>query len=184
MNCLSPIVLVGVSIAFGACTPIENRADLSTASVGRPLTAGPGDTVMDFKITKPLPNAFGKADIFGRRTDAGRTVVRFIGGQGQTAFFERSDISVETNATTVNQTPMLIPQTTNTTMSGNVGGTLISGQATSRSYSYVGPQPVSGYATASAPIGLSVATGQTVQIQGRALTIHHVTPSSVTYSVN
>lgn len=182
MKLILSIVLTALALA--ACSPVENRADLSTASVGRQMTAGPGDTVMDFKITKPLPNAFGQADIFGRRTDAGRTVVRFVGAQGQTAIFERSDISVETNATTMNQTPMLVPQTTNTTMRGNVGGTHVSGQATSRSYSYVGPQPVSGYATASTPIGLSVGVGQTVQIQGRSLTVHHVTPTSVTYSIN
>ena len=184
MNYLFSISLIGGAFLLGACSPVENRADLATASAGRQITAGPGDTVMDFKITKPLPNAFGQADIFGRRTDAGRTVVRFVGAQGQTAIFQRSDISVETNATTMNQTPMLVPQTTNTTMSGNVGGTLVSGQATSRSYSYVGPQPVSGYATASAPLGLSVGVGQTVQIQGRALTVHHVTPTSVTYTVH
>jgi hypothetical protein len=184
MSVKSMLLLTSVIFALAACTAVEKRADLSSAVAGRQLTAGPGDTVMDFRITKPLPNAFGKADIFGRRTDAGRTVVRFMGSQGRTAYFERSDVSLETNATTMNQTPMMIPQTSRTTMTGTIASTPVAATAESRSYSYIGPSPVSGYATASAPIGVPVAAGQTIQIQGRSLTVHQVTPASVTYSVN
>lgn len=60
---------------------MQSRSDLVTNAGGGTLIAGPGDTVMDFPLSRPLPNAFGQADIFGRRTNAGRTVVRFIGVQ-------------------------------------------------------------------------------------------------------
>lgn len=71
-------VLVGCGLA--ACNPVQKNAQLvTTAAPGQPLSAGPGDTVMDVKLTKSLPNAFGGADVFGRTTDAGRVVVQYVG---------------------------------------------------------------------------------------------------------
>jgi len=51
------------------------------------LHAGIGDTVIDLKLTQSLPNAFGKADIFGRTRDAGRVIVRLVGLDGNQATF-------------------------------------------------------------------------------------------------
>ncbi|MGQ4274952.1 hypothetical protein [Terrihabitans sp. B22-R8] len=172
------------ALMASACTPVERRTELTSAVAGRELTAGPGDVVMEFKATKPLPNAFGSADIFGRTTDAGRTIVRFVGSQGRSAIFERSDISVESNATTMNQTPLVMPQTSHTNVQGMVGGTPVTATSTSTSYSVVGPRPTSSYATASAPIMISLAEGQSAPIQGRVLKVIQVSATSIVYSVN
>lgn len=182
-SALIPVLFA--ALVASACTPVEKRADLAgSASVGTTRTAGPGDTVMEFRLSKPLPNAFGQADIFGRTTDAGKVTVRFLGVQGGRAVFERSDISVETNATTMNQTPMMVPQTSQTQMSGMVGMTPVSGTATSTSYSYVGPRPTTGYVSAARPLAMTLAPGESVTAEGRTLTLIRINGSSIEYRID
>lgn len=171
-------------VFMAACAPVEKQATLSGASIAAMRTAGRGDTVMQFDLKKPLPNAFGKADVFGRTTDAGRTTVRFLGAEGRVAVFERSDLSVETDATTMSQTPLYVPQTTRTTVSGTVGNAPFSGSASSTSYSVVGPRPSSSYASASQPILIRLGAGQSVRLEGHSLTVVRVGPASVEYRID
>lgn len=98
---------------------------------------------MDFRSRRSLPNIVGKADLFRRTTDAGRTTVRYLGSQGGRAVFERSDIIVESTATTMSETPLIIPNTTTTSVSGTVGNMPVSGTARSTSYQVIGPRPSS-----------------------------------------
>lgn len=171
-------------VLLAACAPVEKQATLSGASIGAVRTAGPGDTVMEFDLKKPLPNAFGKADVFGRTTYAGRTSVRFVGAQSGVALFERSDLSVETDATTMSQTPLYVPHTTTTNISGTVGNAPFSGSASSTSYSVVGPRPSRSYTSASQPILIRLSAGQSVRIEGRSLTVVRVSPASVEYRID
>lgn len=173
-----------LAVMVGACSPVDKKVELSGINTGTARMAGPGDTVMDFRVTKPLPNAFGQADIFGRTTSAGNVSVRYLGNQDGRAVFERSDISVESNATTMNQTPMMIPQTSETRVSGMIGSTPVSGNATSTSYSYVGPRPTTGYATASRPLEFALRPGESVRIEGRSLTVIGIAGTSVEYRVD
>lgn len=173
----------GVLMATVACAPVQTATTLATPASGAARVAGPGDVVMDFQSRRALPNAFGGADIFGRTTDAGRTTVRYLGSQGQVAVFERADISIQSNATTMTETPLLLPQTSRTSVRGTIGTTPIAGSATSTSYQYIAPRPSSAYATASPPIQIRIASGQSVTIQGHTLRVGRVTPTSVEYSV-
>src|SRR5690606_25143590 len=122
--------------ALAACAPVETKTSLVTPATASVMSVGPGDVVLSFQSRKALPNAFGKADLFGRTTNAGGTTVRFVGSQGGQAVFERTDVQVESNATTMSETPRIIPTTTNTQVTGVVGRTPVSGQATSTSYKY------------------------------------------------
>lgn len=179
------IAVVSVlALMTAACAPVDTKVELSGIDVGTTRMGGPGDTVMEFRVTKPLPNAFGQADIFGRTTNAGNVSVRYLGNEGGRAVFERSDVSVESNATTMNQTPMLIPQTSETRVVGMVGGSPVSGSATSTSYSYVGPRPTTSYATAARPLGISLRPGESVSIEGRTLTVISIAGSSVQYRID
>jgi hypothetical protein len=170
-------------IVLTGCTPVEQRSDLVSGATGSVMTAGPGDTVMDFQLSRPLPNAFGQADIFGRRTSAGRTVVRFIGVQNGAAVFERSDIAIQSNATTMNQTPLIIPQVSRTMVDGTVGGRHVSGTETTTSYSVIGPRPTQQVVSEARPITITLAAGQSAPIQGKTLQVIQVSAQSVTYSV-
>ena len=117
-------LLVGMTLGLlPCCSSIERKTELAfSAPPGQTLTAGPGDTVLDFKATKSLPNAFGKADLFGRTTDAGRIVVRYVGTENGNAIFVRSDLIVESNKTTMTETPLITSNTSNTYINGSSGG--------------------------------------------------------------
>jgi hypothetical protein len=103
---------------LSSCAAVETKTTMTTRATSQPRQAGPGDVVMSFESRKALPNIVGQADIWGRTTSAGGTTVRFIGTRGQQAVFERSDVVVEGNATTMTESPMIIPQTTTTNVQG------------------------------------------------------------------
>lgn len=178
------VTLIG-AMALAGCNPVQKNAQLvTTAAPGQRLSAGPGDTIVDLKITKSLPNAFGQADIFGRTTDAGRVVVQYVSSQGKTAHLIRQNILVETNETTMSRTPLIIPNNQTTTMSGMVGATPVSATATSQGYSVIGPRPTQGYVSTSPTIPIAIQEGRSVTIEGRTLTVTHVAPEGIEYSLN
>jgi hypothetical protein len=171
------------TLALTACSPVETKTTLVTPASGQIRSAGPGDIVMNFQSRRSLPNIVGKADLFGRTTDAGRTTVRYLGTRGHQAIFERSDIVVESNATTMSETPLILPTTTNTNISGTVGGMPVSGTASSTSYKYIPPRGSSQYATAAQPIQLALGSGQSVKVEGRMLRVVRVSPNAVEYRI-
>ncbi len=178
------LVVATVALTLTACGPTDRKAVLESSTVGAARAAGPGDTVMDFRVSRPLPNAFGGADIFGRTTNAGRVLVRFLGGDGRTAHFQRSDLMLESSATTMNQTPLVIPHVSRTTVSGVAGGRPVAGSIDTTSYEVVGPRPTTEVATTAAPIRLSVSAGQSVSVEGHVLRVLEVTPTSVSYRID
>jgi hypothetical protein len=179
----APTGLFLCALALAACTPVETKTSLLTPANGAVLSAGPGDTVMNFQSRRSLPNVVGKADLFGRTTDAGHTTVRYLGTRGSQAIFERSDIAVESNATTMSETPLILPNTTNTNISGTVGGVPVSGTARSTSYKYIPPRGSSQYATATQPIQIALGQGQSVKVEGRTLRVIRVSPTSIDYRI-
>tara|TARA_R110002049_G_scaffold229987_1_gene402131 strand:+ start:8544 stop:9050 length:507 start_codon:yes stop_codon:yes gene_type:complete len=66
-----------------------------------------GGVIFKVKRTSPLPNAFGKRDIFGRKVDRGFFELRFLGlddnGKGM---FRITDIETTSNETTMSRTPI------------------------------------------------------------------------------
>jgi hypothetical protein len=170
-------------LALSGCSPVETTTTLATPVSGQTLSAGPGDTVMDFRSRRSLPNIVGKADLFGRTTNAGRTSIRYLGTRGGQAIFERSDIVVESNATTMSETPLILPNTTNTRINGTIGTVPVSGTATSTSYQFIPARGSSEYATASRPIQISLGSGQSVKVAGRTLRVIRVAPASVDYRI-
>lgn len=168
---------------LAACAPVETNTTLTTTAGSQIRSAGPGDVVMSFQSRKALPNIVGGADIWGRTTNAGGTTVRFVGAQGSRAVFERMDVIVESNATTMTESPMIIPQTTTTTVDGTVGMTPVSGTARSTSYQFIPPRGSSQYATMQRPVAITLGSGQSVTIQGRTLRVVGVAPNAVKYVV-
>ena len=178
-------LVVWAAAGLAACNPVQKNAQLVTTSApGQLLSAGPGDTVMDVKISKSLPNAFGGADVFGRTTDAGRVIVQYVGSQGKTANLIRQNILIETNETTMTRTPLIIPTTQTTTVNGMVGTTPVSGTATTQNLTVIGPRTSQGYSSASPAIPIAVQEGRTVTLEGRTLTVLRVSPNGIEYSLN
>lgn len=96
--------------------------------IGAPIETHIGGQVFKVTRTSPLPNAFGRGDMFGRTVDRGSVELRY---QGQTPegklVFRVIDVDVRSNETTMNRTPMTYSSGTatasssgsNTTVRGN-----------------------------------------------------------------
>src|ERR1700747_865505 len=102
------------------CSDVQERSRIVGARTGTPLTASVGDTVLRVSREKNLPNIVGKSDMFGRTTPTGVETVQYLGARDGKAFFKRRTVNVETGATTMNSTPLIIPNTSTTTHSGSV----------------------------------------------------------------
>lgn len=176
------LLLIAV-VALAACSTTQTSTTLVTPADGQPRTAGPGDTVMSFQSTRPLPNIVGQADIWGRTVNAGGTTVRYLGSQGGRATFERIDVAVQSNETTMSSTPLIVPTTSRTTVQGSVGMTPVLGTATSSSVQVIPARGSSQYATMAQPIRFSLGRGQSTVIEGRTLTVTQVNASSVIYTI-
>ena len=65
-----------------------------------------GGVVFRINRTSPLPNAFGKPDIFGRKIDRGFVELRYKGQSPDGLLkFQLTDVDTMSNETTMNQTP-------------------------------------------------------------------------------
>lgn len=177
--------LLLLSLTMFAAFSAANRqtTHLANASGGAHATAGPGDTVVDLRITRPLPNAFGRADIFGRTTDAGRVIVKFVGVEKGKAVFIRQDLLINSSETTMSRTPLLLPVTSTTNATGQVGRTPVTAQQTTTGLVYVPPQPSSSHSAVTAPITYAVEAGASTIVEGRRLDVHRIDGNTIRYSV-
>ena len=112
-----------------ACASIEHKTSV-VQPMGVERTAGIGDVVLRTMSEKSLPNAFGGADIFGRTTPTAQTTVVFEGTHQGKVIFSRRSMDIDTGATTMNSTPLLINPSSTTFASGQVGGTPFAGTST------------------------------------------------------
>ena len=113
-------VLLALAATLTACATIEHTTSIKQP-VGTVLVAGLGDLVLRIDQERNLENAFGKADLFGRKTKEGFTELRFGGVElnGEIVLL-RKDVQIVTNETTMSRTP--ISTTTGratTSVSGN-----------------------------------------------------------------
>jgi hypothetical protein len=171
--------LVGLS----ACGEIQQQAKVATP-IGRPRVAGPGDTVLDMRLTESLPNVFGKADIYGRTRDRGRVIVRYVGQQGESAVFVRQDVVIQSNDTTMSRTPLVMPTYQASTMTGNVGTIPVSGTSTTIGTTYIPPSPSTDYPVQGNSIQLAAPVGGSVIVEGRRINVLRAVSGGIEYSVS
>ncbi len=138
-------LLFAVALVATGCGAIKNSSRL-VQTLDKPLVAGVGDTIIEIDTRENLPNIFGKADIFGRTRPTGKIFVTYLGLEQGRAAFERYTIRLQSNATTMNSSPIIIPQTSTTTY---VGSTSVGGMMPGGTFS--GSAMSSGTATTTAP---------------------------------
>jgi hypothetical protein len=117
---MKALLAVILALFLCGCSDVQERSHIVGGRTGTPLTASVGDTVLRVSREKNLPNIAGKADMFGRTTPTGVETVQYLGVKDGRAFFKRRTVDVETGATTMNSTPLIIPNTATTTQSGSV----------------------------------------------------------------
>jgi uncharacterized iron-regulated membrane protein len=179
------LVVAGLALVAVACSPIEQQATLAKPAVpGKAYAAGVGDTVMDLKQTQSLPDVLGKADIFGRTRDAGRVIVRFAGLEGNQAVFVRQDVVIQSNETTMTQTPVLLPNYQTSTVGGTIGSIPVSATRTTLGTTYIPPSPSSSYPMQAGQIQLAAPIGGSVLVEGQRLRVLRTIEGGIEYSVN
>lgn len=97
------LILLAVCSLIFSCSSIEKSQNTSF-KIGTQLLAGKNDIVLSVDQMRDLENAVGKADIFGRQTKEGETVVRYAGVEpnGEVILY-RNDIKIHTNETTMSR---------------------------------------------------------------------------------
>ena len=84
-------VLASLAIFFvSGCASVSHSSSIAQP-IDRELVVGAGDVIAKITTEKSLPNAFGKADIFGRTTPTGVTTVIYEGVKDGKAYFSRAD---------------------------------------------------------------------------------------------
>ncbi len=177
--------LIVLALALAGCGDIKEQAAMSRPAVaGKPYVAGAGDTVLDLRLSQSLPNAFGRADAFGRTRDSGRIIVRYLGMDGSQAVFARQDVAIQSNETTMNRTPMPLPTYSQTSGSGYIGNVPISGSSSTFGTTWIPPQQPSIFPLPAGQIQIAVPVGGSALIEGRRLTVLRPVEGGIEYSVN
>ena len=122
------IMVVIVALAAAACETIEHQS-VVRQDTGVTLVAGIGDTLLRVDHQKDLKNIFGRADVYGRKTDTGYSSLHYAGieDNGDIVFY-RKDSEIITNESTFSMSwnPF---KTTNATTTGNLNGNVSSSGA-------------------------------------------------------
>lgn len=69
---------LAIALSLVACGTISTYRKLDQPA-GQQLTASVGGTVFRLNRTSDLPNAFGKADLYGGKVDCGYAELKFLG---------------------------------------------------------------------------------------------------------
>ncbi|MCE5973427.1 hypothetical protein LZA78_08045 [Sinirhodobacter sp. WL0062] len=185
---LATVVLSSILLLAG-CQEIEPSSTVKAGGVrvGDNLVAGRGDAVLEVVSQESLPNAFGGADVFGRTRPTGTTALIFISGTRSTATFLRRDVSISSQKTTMNSTPIMIGGNSQTYHTGNIGYLPYSGTSTTyRAPVFLPPNTPSDMITGVREITIRVPTragANSVSIAGHVLTVISASENQVTYTL-
>lgn len=178
---LSLTAIVAASLA--ACASIESRPYVSQP-VGQSLQAGVGGVIVHVDRKRNLENAFGKADLFGRKTYEGFSELRFMGVQDGQVAIRRVDVAVYSDETTMSRSGIYLPNSSTARTSGMVGTTPLS--ATTRVTgpgTYIPPRPANVSVSAPSVIDFLAPIGQPLPFEGVTVIITAASPVSVSYSI-
>lgn len=117
---ISVIALFGIA----SCASVETSGNASIAP-NEQRTISVGDSVVRVDLRRSLPNAFGRADVFGGTTDAGYIDLRYLGlNEEGNPVFHRQDVSMVSDETTMSRFGPLAAQA-NAQSNTNDGNTVI-----------------------------------------------------------
>lgn len=170
---------------LGARGLVATTNSTPPASTVPDLVAGVGDIVLRVETSEPLPNIFGGADIFGRRRPTGSDILQFAGLRGDKVVFVRTSVSVQSNATTMTESPRYVPLNQFSTFSGNVGSTQIFGTGTTTGGVWAPPRGSQSTATQLPAIEIEVdwQKDPMIVMSGKRLVVRSVTATTLSYSV-
>lgn len=128
------LTVIAMSFLLSACGATIQSHRAYSIPIGVMQTASIGTELYRVTKQRDLPNAFGKADIFGGKINTGYSELRFVGLDPKgNVIFRFTDVNIESNETTfsrygVSSTAVDSHTTANALMTGN----LIHGTANTR----------------------------------------------------
>ena len=88
---------------LSGCAQVQNYKSMSKAT-NTPLTTSIGSELYQIKTARDLPNAFGRADLYGGKIDTGFNALYFVGlTQDNKIIFRLTDVKIESDATTMSR---------------------------------------------------------------------------------
>jgi len=184
------IIALSLSAIVGGCATIEHTST-TEQPIGQQTIVGAGDVVLRVNKQRNLENAFGKADIFGRKTNEGFSELRFAGVEttGEVVLY-RKDVRIITNETTMSRTPISSTSgSSNSTITGNYSGSGNVGTVNANArtnYSSTTVSPLSDFhvVVPAETIPIRLAVGETkVPMEGYVVEIIKATPNSLEYKI-
>jgi len=176
---LQRALAVCLIVATSGCAPVEMKA-----AADRPAGetyASAGDVVLKVQRTDNLPNAWGRADLFGRTRDRGFTELRYMGlGPQGMPVFRRRDVEIITNETTMSRTAGISTYQA-------AGSAFVAGGAGSARYGATGTTiiPATASVTPLAPdtveFPLDLRQGRTVTVGTNGIEVIEATAAGVRY---
>lgn len=178
---LSVTALLAVSLA--ACASIESKPYLSQP-VGQSLQTGVGGVIVRVDRKRNLENAFGRADVFGRKTYEGFSELRFMGVHNGQVAIRRVDVAVHSDETTMSRSGIYVPNNSTATTTGMIGTEPFSATTNVRGAgTYIPPRPANVSVSAPNHIDFLAPIGQPLPFEGVIVTVTAATPVSVSYSI-
>lgn len=101
------VAATATALAVGGYAPVEQRHQLAEP-VGLVMTAPVGASIATITKDRDLPNAFGRADVYDRKVDAGFLKIIYRGrGSDGSVLLEQIDVEVRSNASTMTRRPVV-----------------------------------------------------------------------------
>jgi hypothetical protein len=149
------------------------------------MTVGVGDTILRAEGRESMPNAFGRADIFGRTRSTGLVVVQYGGMRLGKAVLLRTGVATQSDATTMTSTGLFIPTQQRTVVSGTVGNEPITGTSTTTGVAYIPPRAatVTSVQQPTIPIEVDWRKNSRVPIAGYTVVIEAADANSITFHI-
>lgn len=118
------IAIAALSLLATGCSSISAHEEMVQRQ-GAMITTNVGGQVFKINRSSDMPNAFGKADVFGRTVNRGYTELRYGGKQDDKLVFHVVEVETYSNETTMNQSAM---RTTYTNYNGGYSSSTSYGQ--------------------------------------------------------
>jgi hypothetical protein len=171
---------IALTICAGAFTFSASAAAQQSTKIDRAANtesyASIGDTLVRVSIRESLPNAFGGADVFGRKRDKGFVEIRYMGmtPDGR-AIFRRRSVDVYSNETTMNRSGIRYGSAT---IQPDGRGARISGFSSGPARATVEPLPAD-----TVEFAFNLTKTRTLTVEDHAIEIIEADESGVTYVV-
>jgi hypothetical protein len=161
------VTLATAAFAVAGCAQVQQRQQLAEP-IGLVMRTPVGGTIATIWKDRDLPNAWGRADIHGRKVDAGFTKIVYRGRASDGSILvEQIDIDLKSNASTLTRPPVIYTRTQPAVASSRESGAVY---GSSHTVSIASPSEQSAVALPSAAQfsvpkqrSLTLPTGQTVE---------------------